>query len=68
MTEIFVWQAAAVFWAALCFFRVGAMSKRITMTPRVWLDLAQAALICVTLFGLLSDWRGITRAAGGLGN
>lgn len=58
MTEMFWWQAAGLFWVALCFFRVGARANGIEVTRRVWLEIAQAALIAVTVFALLTEGRG----------
>lgn len=58
MTEFFWWQAAALFWAAVCFFRVGAMTKRIEATRSMWLEIGQAALIVVAVFALLTEGRG----------
>lgn len=60
MTELFWWQAAAIFWASVCFFRVGAIGKGIAPTRRVWSEIAQAALIVVVLFALLTEGRGCT--------
>lgn len=64
MTELFWWQAAALFWVALCFFRVGAMAKGIEPTRKVWVEICQAALIVVLVFGLVSEGRGC-RSIGG---
>lgn len=58
MTENFFWQSAALFWAAVCFFRVGAMTKGIAMNRRTWLEIGQAAVIVVALFALLTEGRG----------
>lgn len=58
MTDVFWWQAAALFWAAVCFFRVGAMTKGIAMNRRTWLEIGQAAVIVVVLFGLLTEGSG----------
>lgn len=58
MTELFWWQAAALFWASVCLFRVGAMQKRIDMTRKTWLEIAQAALIVVAVFALLTEGSG----------
>ena len=58
MNEGFWYQAAGVFWAALCLFRVGARLKQIPMTARVWWEITQGAVIVVVLFGLLSEGRG----------
>jgi hypothetical protein len=58
MTTFFWWQAAALFWVAVCFFRVGAMTKRITMGVSTWGEIAQAAAIVVVLFALLTDGAG----------
>lgn len=58
MTELFWWQAAGLFWAALCFFRVGARVNGIDVTGRVWVELAQAAVIVVAVFALLTEGRG----------
>lgn len=63
MSELFLWQAAGLFWAAVCFFRVGAMTKRIEMTRQSWLEIVQAALVVVILFALLTEGRGC-RSAG----
>ena len=65
MTELFWWQAAALFWAAVCFFRVGAMTKRIEPTRSMWLEIAQAAVIVVAVFGLLTEGRGCRSIGGG---
>lgn len=64
MTELFWWQAAGLFWAAVCFFRVGAMTKRIEPTRAVWWEICQAALIVVAVFGLLTEGRGCRGIAG----
>ena len=64
MTEMFWWQAAALFWVCVCFFRVGAMTKNIVMTRNTWLEIAQAALIVVAVFALLTEGRGC-RSIGG---
>jgi len=61
MTEVFWWQAGALFWAAVCFFRVGAMTKRITMNRRTWSEIGQAALVVVLLFGWVTEGRGCSR-------
>jgi hypothetical protein len=58
MTELFWWQAAGLFWAAVCFFRVGAITKRVVATRKVWMEIGQAALIVVVLFGLVTEGRG----------
>jgi len=58
MSENFWWQAAALFWAAVCFFRVGAMTKGIAMNRRTWFEIGQAALIVVALFALLTEGGG----------
>ena len=58
MNEIFWWQSAGLFWVAVCFFRVGAMAKAITMNLRTWLEIGQAAVIVVLLFALLTEGRG----------
>lgn len=58
MTELFWWQAAALFWAAVCFFRVGALTKRIEPTRKMWVEIGQAAVIVVLLFGLVTEGRG----------
>lgn len=58
MTELFWWQAAALFWVAVCFFRVGALTKRIEATRKMWVEIGQAALIVVLLFGLVTEGRG----------
>jgi hypothetical protein len=58
MSDIFWWQAAALFWAALCFFRVGAMTKGIAPDRKMWAEIAQAAAIVVLLFGLVTEGRG----------
>jgi hypothetical protein len=62
MTENIYWQSAALFWAAVCFFRVGAMTKGIAMNRRTWLEIAQAAVIVVALFALITDGRGCSAA------
>jgi hypothetical protein len=58
MIENIYWQSFALFWAAVCFFRVGAMSKRIPMSRSTWLEIGQSALIVVAVFALLTDGRG----------
>jgi len=58
MTELFWWQSAALFWAAVCFFRVGAQGKQIPMTRATWSEIGQAAVITVAVFGLLTEGRG----------
>lgn len=58
MTELFWWQCAALFWLAVCFFRVGAMTKRIPMSRSIWIEIFQAALMVVLVFALLTDARG----------
>lgn len=58
MTELFWWQAAALFWASVCFFRVGAMTKGIAVTHKTWWEIAQLAVIAVAVFGLLTEGRG----------
>lgn len=58
MTELFWWQAAGLFWAAVCFFRVGAITKRIAPTRSMWREIGQAALIVVAVFALLTEGRG----------
>jgi len=58
----FWWQAAALFWAALCLFRVGASLKRIHADRRMWLEICQAAAIVVVLFALLTGGRGCRMA------
>jgi len=62
MIDNVYWQSAALFWAAVCFFRVGAMTKRISMTRRTWVEIGQAALIVVALFALITDGRGCSSA------
>jgi len=63
MTEVFLWQAGALFWAAVCFFRVGAITKRIEATRAMWWEIGQAAVIVVLLFGLLTDGRGCSQVS-----
>jgi len=63
MNEMFWWQAAALFWASVCFFRLGAMTKRITMTRKTWWEIGQAAVIVVAVFGLLTEGRGCVGAS-----
>jgi len=58
LDENFIWQCAAVFWASVCFFRMGAMTKGITVGKRQWFEICQAACIVVLLFGLVSEGRG----------
>ncbi|CDN87352.1 hypothetical protein BN948_01774 [Hydrogenophaga intermedia] len=58
MTELFWWQAALLFWIAVCFFRVGAATKGIAMTRRAWSEIAQAAIVVVVVFGLVTEGRG----------
>lgn len=62
MSELFWWQAGALFWASVCFFRVGAMANGIEVNRRAWWEIAQAAVIVVFLFGLLTEGRGCTSA------
>lgn len=57
--ETFMLQAAALFWVLVCFFRVGAMTKGLVMSRSRWIEIAQAAVIGVVLFGFLTDWRGL---------
>ena len=65
MTDLFLWQSAALFWASVCFFRVGAMTKRIQPTRKMWLEIGQAALIVVIVFALLTDGRGCSGGISG---
>jgi len=58
MTEQFLWQSLAVFWVVVCFFKVGAMTKRIPMTTRTWWELAQGGALAVLAFGLMTEFRG----------
>lgn len=58
MTELFWWQAAALFWVAVCFFRVGAMTKGMEATRKMWLEIVQAAVIVVAVFALVTEARG----------
>lgn len=58
MAENIYWQSAALFWAAVCFFRVGAMTKGMLMNVRAWREIVQAAVIVVALFALLTEGRG----------
>lgn len=64
MTEIFWYQAAALFWVSVCFFRVGAMTKRIRMGWKTWSEIGQAGLVVVLLFTLLTGAQGC-RSVGG---
>ena len=64
MTELFWWQAAGLFWAAVCFFRVGALTKRIEPTRKMWVEIGQAAVIVVALFGLLTEGAGCRSLSG----
>lgn len=56
-------QTGALFWLALCFFRVGAARNGIPLSWRTWLEIGQAAVIVVALFWLLSDGRGCSGGA-----
>lgn len=58
MGHIAWWQFALLFWASVCFFAAGARSKAIALTFGVWLEVMQAALIVVLLFGLLTEGGG----------
>lgn len=58
MTELFWWQAAALFWCAVCFFRVGGAANGIPITRTAWKEIAQAACIVVAVFALLTEGRG----------
>jgi hypothetical protein len=54
-------QFALIGWVAACLFAAGARSKGIAMNRRTWLEIAQAAVIVVLLFALLSEGRGCSR-------
>lgn len=58
MSDLFWLQAAGLFWAALCFFRYGAQTKGIAPNRRMWWEIAQAAVIVVLVFALLTEGRG----------
>ncbi len=64
--DVFWWQLMALFWAAVCFFRVGAASRGIPMTRRTWLEIAQAAVVVVAVFAVLTDFRGCASIRPGL--
>jgi hypothetical protein len=66
VTELFYWQAAALFWVAVCFFRVGAIGKGIKLNRTTWSEIGQAALIVVLLFGLLTEGRGCRGTGSGI--
>lgn len=68
MTELFWWQAALLFWIAVCFFRVGAATKGIAMTRRAWSEIAQAAIVVVVVFGLVTEGRGCVSLRPGSGD
>ncbi len=55
------WQFALLGWLSVCFFAFGARSKGIALNRRTWFEIAQAALIVVILFALVSDGRGCSR-------
>ena len=59
MTELFWWQAAALYWASLCFFRVGAMTKGIQPDRKMWIEIAQAAALVVAIFALVTEGHGV---------
>jgi hypothetical protein len=54
-------QFALLGWVAACFFAAGGKSKGITLDRRAWLEIAQASVIVVLLFALLSEGRGCAR-------
>lgn len=55
-------QFALVGWAAVCLFAAGARAKGYPLTTRTILEIVQAAVIAVLLFGLLTEGRGCTNA------
>jgi hypothetical protein len=58
---VFDWawgQFGLVAWAALCLFASGARQKEIPFTGKTLWEIAQATVIVVTLFGLLTEGRG----------
>jgi hypothetical protein len=59
VNETFLIQAVALYWALICFFRMGAMTKGLSMGRTRWLEIAQAAAMGVLLFWLLTDGRGL---------
>lgn len=54
-------QFALLGWVSACFFAAGGKAKGITLDRRAWLEIAQASVIVVLLFALLSEGRGCTR-------
>jgi hypothetical protein len=55
------WQFGLLGWLSVCFFANGARSKGIALNRRTWFEIAQAALIVVILFALVSEGRGCSR-------
>lgn len=66
MNELFWWQAGALFWGSVCFFRAGAHGKGIAMSRKTWIEIAQAACIVVAVFALLTEGRGCSSSGSGL--
>lgn len=58
MTDTFLWQSAVLGWACACFFAGGARLKGLRLTRREIWRIAQATLIVLALFGLLTEGRG----------
>ena len=56
-------QFALVAWAAACLFLAGARAKRLPMTGKTIWEIAQATVIAVALFGLLTEGRGCAGAS-----
>jgi hypothetical protein len=51
-------QLALAAWAAACLFAAGARQKGIPFTGRTVWEIAQATLIVVALFALMTEGRG----------
>lgn len=51
-------QFALVGWGAACVFAAGARQKAIPLTQKTAFEIAQATVIVVVLFGLLTEGRG----------
>lgn len=56
-------QFALVGWAAACLFAAGARAKGIQLTRRTVSEIAQAVVIVVFLFALLTDGSGCSSAS-----
>jgi len=56
-------QFALMAWAAACVFAAGARQKGISLTWHTAFEIAQATVIVVILFGLLTDGAGCSNAS-----